>query len=115
MTWSPNQESMWNEELNSLFIIANEKSEWIKYAEINFPYELGPIVHGREINVKSDFIMYCNNKVWYRSIWGFRRNKIYTDMADTEKEDIQGSWVMGKYSYDGWNKQNSSHENWKHY
>jgi exodeoxyribonuclease V alpha subunit len=44
----------------------------------NFSYEHKPIVSGEEVNIKTDFTIYCNDKVWYWEHLGLLGQRNYT-------------------------------------
>jgi exodeoxyribonuclease V alpha subunit len=54
--------------------------------KFNFVYEMKPIVDGREINIKTDFTIYCNNKIWYWEHLGLLGQRKYTLIWQTLKK-----------------------------
>lgn len=44
----------------------------------NFSYEEKPIVDGKEVNIKTDFTIYCNNQIWYWEHLGLLGQRKYT-------------------------------------
>ncbi len=46
--------------------------------KFNFSYETKPIVGGNEVNIKTDFTILCNNKIWYWEHLGLLGQRKYT-------------------------------------
>ena len=43
-----------------------------------FDYEVKPVIDGNEVNIKTDFTIYCNGKVWYWEHLGLLGQRKYT-------------------------------------
>jgi exodeoxyribonuclease V alpha subunit len=54
--------------------------------KFNFTYELKPIINGREINIKTDFTIYCTDKIWYWEHLGLLGQRKYTATWQTLKK-----------------------------
>ena len=52
----------------------------------NFGYENKPFVDGKEINIKTDFTIFCNNKVWYWEHLGLLGQRKYEWIWKTLKK-----------------------------
>ena len=43
----------------------------------NFEYENKPVVNGKTVDIKTDFTVYCNNKIWYWEHLGLLSQRKY--------------------------------------
>lgn len=69
-----------------IYHLLMQKRDELGIAKFNFSYELKPIIDDREINVKTDFTIYCNNTIWYWEHLGLLGQRKYTRIWQTLKK-----------------------------
>ena len=61
-----------------IYHLLMKKREELGVDRFNFNYEKKPFVNGKEINIKTDFTVYCHNKIWYWEHLGLLGQRKYT-------------------------------------
>ena len=61
-----------------IYHILMKKRDELGVDKFNFSYESKPIVAGKEVNIKTDFTILCNNKTWYWEHLGLLGQRKYT-------------------------------------
>jgi len=69
-----------------IYHLLMKKRDELGVDKFNFSYEIKPIINGTEINIKTDFTVYCNNKVWYWEHLGLLGQRKYTWVWQTLKK-----------------------------
>lgn len=69
-----------------IYHLLMKKRDELGVDKFNFVYELKPIIDGKEFNVKTDFTIYCNSKVWYWEHLGLLGQRKYTSIWQTLKK-----------------------------
>ncbi len=70
-----------------IYHLLMKKRDDLGMDKFNFSYEKKPVVDGVEINIKTDFTIYCNNKVWYWEHLGLLGQRKYTWIWQTLKKN----------------------------
>jgi exodeoxyribonuclease V alpha subunit len=79
-----------------IYHLLMKKRDEMGLDKFNFSYEKKPIVHGVEINIQTDFTIYCNNKVWYWEHLGLLGQRKYTWVWLTlKKKTYQDAGIWG--------------------
>lgn len=61
-----------------IYHLLMKKRDELGIDQFNFSYETKPIINGKELNIKTDFTVFCNNKVWYWEHLGLLGQRKYT-------------------------------------
>ena len=61
-----------------IYHLLMKKRDELGIDKFNFAYEEKPIIDGTEINIKTDFTIYSNDKVWYWEHLGLLGQRRYT-------------------------------------
>ncbi len=61
-----------------IYHLLMKKREELGSEKFNFDYEVKPVINGEEVNIKTDFTVYTNNKKWYWEHLGLLNQKKYT-------------------------------------
>ncbi|MEO6671013.1 MAG: AAA family ATPase [Ferruginibacter sp.] len=69
-----------------IYHLLMKKRDELGVDKFNFSYEIKPIINGNEINIKTDFTVYCNNKIWYWEHLGLLGQRKYTWVWQTLKK-----------------------------
>lgn len=61
-----------------IYHLLMKKRDALGIDTFNFEYEVKPNVDGKEVNIKTDFTIYANNKIWYWEHLGLLGQRKYT-------------------------------------
>lgn len=61
-----------------IYHLLMKKRDELGNEKFNFDYEVKPVVNDEEVNIKTDFTVYTNNKTWYWEHLGLLNQKKYT-------------------------------------
>ena len=77
-----------------IYHLLMKKRDEMGMDQFNFSYETKPIINGEEVNIKTDFTIYCNNKVWYWEHLGLLGQRKYTwTWQELKKKTYQAAGI----------------------
>jgi exodeoxyribonuclease V alpha subunit len=77
-----------------IYHLLMKKRDELGMDQFNFSYETKPIINGEVVNIKTDFTVYCNNKVWFWEHLGLLGQHKYTwTWQELKKKTYQASGI----------------------
>lgn len=79
-----------------IYHLLMKKRDELGIDKFNFSYEIKPVINDVEINIKTDFTIYYNNKVWYWEHLGLLGQRKYNWIWQTlKKKTYQEAGIWG--------------------